>query len=84
VASRVGGLPEVITDGLTGYLRDPEDHAGMAAAVLDLLDDRSLRERIAHVARASVVDRFDEDRVVPMYEALYERLLAARPAAAGV
>ena len=43
VASRVGGLPEVITDGLTGYLRDPDDHEGMAAAVLDLLDDPSLR-----------------------------------------
>ena len=84
IASRVGGLPEVITDGLTGFLRDPEDHAGMASAVLDLLDDRSLRERIAHVARASVVDRFDEDRVVPMYEALYERLLTARTAPAGV
>ena len=80
VASRVGGLPEVITDGLTGYLRDPDDHAGMAAAVLDLLDDPSLRQRVAHLARASVVDRFDEDRVVPMYEALYERLLTV-PAA---
>jgi N-acetyl-alpha-D-glucosaminyl L-malate synthase BshA len=80
VASQVGGLPEVITDGLTGYLRQPDDHAGMAAAVLDLLDDPSLRERIARLARASVVDRFDEDRVVPMYEALYERLLTV-PAA---
>jgi len=76
VASRVGGLPEVITDGLTGYLRDPDDHEGMAAAVLDLLDDPSLRQRIAHLARASVVARFDEERVVPMYEALYQRLLA--------
>ena len=80
VASRVGGLPEVITDGLTGYLRDPDDHEGMAAAVLDLLDDPSLRQRVAALARASVVDRFDEDRVVPMYEALYERLLTV-PAA---
>ncbi len=80
VASRVGGLPEVITDGLTGYLRDPDDQEGMAAAVLDLLDDPSLRQRVAHLARASVVDRFDEDRVVPMYEALYERLLTV-PAA---
>ena len=80
VASRVGGLPEVITDGLTGYLRDPDDHEGMAAAVLDLLDDPSLRQRISHLARASVVDRFDEDRVVPMYEAFYERLLTV-PAA---
>jgi L-malate glycosyltransferase len=82
VASRVGGLPEVITDGSTGFLRAPEDHAGMAAAVLDLLDDPSLRERIAHLARASVVDRFDEDRVVPIYEALYERLLAVPAAGA--
>jgi glycosyltransferase involved in cell wall biosynthesis len=81
VASRVGGLPEVITDGLTGFLRDPDDHAGMAQAILDLLDDPSLRQRVAALARASVVDRFDEDRVVPMYEALYERLLAV-PAAA--
>ena len=80
VASRVGGLPEVITDGLTGYLRDPDDQEGMAAAVLDLLDNPSLRQRVAHLARASVVDRFDEDRVVPMYEALYERLLTV-PAA---
>jgi hypothetical protein len=54
----------------------------MAAAVLDLLDDRALRARVAHLARASVVDRFDEDRVVPMYEALYERLLAV-PAGSG-
>ena len=52
VASRVGGLPEVITDGLTGYLRDPDDQEGMAAAVLELLDDPSLRQRIAHLARA--------------------------------
>jgi N-acetyl-alpha-D-glucosaminyl L-malate synthase BshA len=81
VASRVGGLPEVLTDGLTGFLRAPEDHEGMAQAILDLLDDPSLRQRVAALARASVVDRFDEDRVVPMYEALYERLLAV-PAAA--
>jgi N-acetyl-alpha-D-glucosaminyl L-malate synthase BshA len=82
VASRVGGLPEVISDGVTGFLREAEDHAGMAAAVLDLLDDPSLRARVARLARASVVDRFDEDRVVPMYEALYERLLAVPAAGA--
>jgi glycosyltransferase involved in cell wall biosynthesis len=54
----------------------------MAAAGLDLLDDRALRDRVAQLARASVVDRFDEDRVVPMYEALYERLMALPAAGA--
>ncbi len=74
VASRVGGLPEVITDGVTGFLHPPEDVEGMAASTLALLDDRDLRARVAAAARASVLERFDEDRIVPMYEALYERL----------
>jgi glycosyltransferase involved in cell wall biosynthesis len=39
VASNVGGLPEVVADGKTGFLRDPDDEAGMAAAVLRLLQN---------------------------------------------
>lgn len=80
VASNVGGLPEVITHGVTGFLHPPGDEAGMAQSALDLLDDRVLHARIARAARASVVDRFDEDRIVPMYEAFYRRLVAGTAA----
>lgn len=76
VASRVGGLPEVITHGETGFLHAPDDVDGMAASALALLDDPSLRARIATAARAVIAERFCEGRIVPLYEAFYERLLA--------
>jgi N-acetyl-alpha-D-glucosaminyl L-malate synthase BshA len=75
VASRVGGLPEVIDHGRTGFLFPPEDTAGMAAAVIALLDDPAHRAAIARAARASVVERFCDGAIVPQYEALYRRLL---------
>ena len=53
VASRVGGLPEVITDGVTGFLRAPDDHAGMAAGVLRRCSTtRRCGQRVAGAARA--------------------------------
>jgi L-malate glycosyltransferase len=76
VASRVGGLPEVIEDGVTGFLFPPEDTPGMAARVVALLDDPARRAEIARAARASVVERFCDGAIVPQYEALYRRLLA--------
>lgn len=75
VASRVGGLPEVIRHGETGFLHPPHDTSAMAASALALLDDRQLHARVSRLARASVVDRFDEERIVPMYEAFYAQLL---------
>jgi N-acetyl-alpha-D-glucosaminyl L-malate synthase BshA len=75
VASRVGGLPEVIAHGVTGFLHAPDDLTGMTASVVALLDDSDLRQRITRAARAAVVENFCEDRIVPMYERLYERLV---------
>lgn len=75
VASRVGGLPEVIEHGQTGFLHPPDDLAGMAASALELLEDPALRQRVTRAARAAVVENFCEDRIVPMYERLYERLV---------
>jgi glycosyltransferase involved in cell wall biosynthesis len=56
-------------------LHAPEDLEGMAASALALLDDPALRQRITRAARAAVVENFCEDRIVPMYERLYERLV---------
>ncbi len=74
VASRVGGIPEVIDDGMTGFLYPPDDIAGMAAGIVRLIGDPALHARIAAAARQVAVDRFSASRIVPMYEAAYAAL----------
>ena len=76
VASRVGGLPEVIADGETGFLREPDDIEGMAASALRLLSDPALHRRVAQGALRAVHERFCAEEIVPRYEALYQEVLA--------
>jgi N-acetyl-alpha-D-glucosaminyl L-malate synthase BshA len=75
VASAVGGLPEVIQHGETGFLHPPGDLQGMAEAGVRLLTDDLLHERIARAGRRVVAERFCTDVVVPRYEATYRGLL---------
>jgi L-malate glycosyltransferase len=75
VASRVGGLPEVVSDGETGYLCPVDDTAAMADRAVEVLSDRSLRQRIAVAAAESVRTRFCTDAIVPLYEAFYEQVV---------
>ena len=76
VASRVGGLPEVIRHGVTGFLHDLEDVDGMAASGVAVLTDPALHERVATAARQTVTERFCSERVVPMYEDYYSQVIA--------
>jgi glycosyltransferase involved in cell wall biosynthesis len=76
VASNVGGLPEVIEHGVTGFLHEPDDLDGMAASALALLSDSALHQQVAKAACARVRKEFCVNRVVPMYEQYYERVLA--------
>ena len=57
VASRSGGIPDLVTDGENGELYDPEDEAKMAAAIVALFRDRTRLERLAAAARPSVESR---------------------------
>jgi N-acetyl-alpha-D-glucosaminyl L-malate synthase BshA len=75
VASHVGGLPEVIEHGRTGFLFPPDDIGEMAHATVALLTDRPLHRTIAEAARASVAERFCEGVIVPQYEAFYRQLV---------
>lgn len=75
VASRVGGLPEVIDDGQTGFLHPPDDLAGMAASVVRLVTDDRLRTTMGEAARRAVEQRFCADLIVPRYEAYYREVL---------
>ena len=75
VASNVGGLPEVITDGVTGFLHPPADVQRMADSAIALLLDEAAHARMAAEGARRAVERFSADRIVPQYEALYERTL---------
>jgi len=77
VASNVGGLPEVIQHGVTGFLHPIEDAEAMAASGVALLRDADLHARVADAAARRVRERFCVDRIVPMYEAHYRRVLDA-------
>jgi L-malate glycosyltransferase len=76
IASRVGGLPEVIAHGATGFLHAPDDLDGMARSAIMVLSDGKLHRRIASAARRAVHERFCDEKIVPLYEAYYEEVLA--------
>jgi L-malate glycosyltransferase len=75
VASRVGGLPEVVADGESGLLYEPGDERAAAETVLRLLRDDEQRRAMGEAARARAM-RFSADEIVPRYEDLYRRLTA--------
>ncbi|HVR43792.1 MAG TPA: N-acetyl-alpha-D-glucosaminyl L-malate synthase BshA [Thermoanaerobaculia bacterium] len=75
VASRAGGLPEVVTDGGDGYLLPVGEIDGMTARTLELLTDDELRRRFGAAGRKAATERFNVDRIVPRYLAFYEQVL---------
>lgn len=85
VGTRVAGLEEAITPGVTGALCDPEDPRGLATAIAGLLADPAALDRMGETARRVVRERFDCDRNFEIFYALFERAPGAAPrrAAAG-
>src|SRR5207302_9242618 len=79
VASRVGGVPEVVREGEDGFLLPVGDVVAMAAAVRRILDDGALHRRLATTARAGAVERFSRAPMVTRYEKFYERVLRSSP-----
>ena len=76
VAFRVGGIPEVITDGETGFLHPFGDVEALAASLDELAASPELALRMGEVAREQARARFATELVVPRYEQVYERLIA--------
>jgi N-acetyl-alpha-D-glucosaminyl L-malate synthase BshA len=76
IASRVGGLPEVISHEENGFLHPPDDLDGMARSGVMLLTDDRLHRRVAGAARRTVHQRFCDVKIVPVYEAYYQEILA--------
>jgi N-acetyl-alpha-D-glucosaminyl L-malate synthase BshA len=76
IASNAGGLPEVVEDGVSGYLLPVGATDAMAEAGVRILKDDALRRKMRAAARKIAVEKFSADAIVPQYEALYERVLA--------
>jgi N-acetyl-alpha-D-glucosaminyl L-malate synthase BshA len=75
IATRVGGVPEVIEHGVSGFLADVGDVETMARYALELLRDDSHLREIAKNARAVAQARFCASKIVPQYEDFYRRVL---------
>jgi len=74
VGTRVGGTPELIRDGVDGYLEPVGDVAAQAARVVSLLTDDALYKRISTAARRAAQTRYSTELVIPQYERYYEEV----------
>jgi len=75
VASRVGGIPEVITDGVEGFLANIGDIDGMADRALHILVQKQVREEMGRRAREKARTFFSSNAIISAYEAHYQRVL---------
>jgi glycosyltransferase involved in cell wall biosynthesis len=74
VATRVGGIPEVMQDNVSGTLAPLGDVEALAGAVTDLIRDPARRVVLGRVAQRRAREHFSADAIVPRYEALYRRV----------
>jgi N-acetyl-alpha-D-glucosaminyl L-malate synthase BshA len=74
IASRAGGIPEVVVHGETGYLCEVGDVDGMASAAQTLLKDEDRRQAMGAAGRRRAVESYSQDAVVQRYRAIYERV----------
>ena len=76
IATRVGGVPELIDDQYNGMLFDIGDIESMSAAAIALLRDKPRLEALSTAARKTAQDRFCATRIIPQYESYYDRVIS--------
>lgn len=82
IATRIGGIPEVVTDSETGFLSDVGDTGKMSDDVMKFLNDEEMRRTFGAKARESAIARYGSELIIPQYIAFYEKILSAKSAAA--
>jgi glycosyltransferase involved in cell wall biosynthesis len=78
VATRVGGVPDVVTDGVNGFLVEPGDTDAAADRLAQLARDPVLRSRLGESGRENVRERYAVDRLVDDVDRLYRSLLVEK------
>ncbi len=82
IATRIGGIPEVINEGETGFLSDVGDVEKMSADTLRLLRDEQLRRTFGQKGRELAVQRYSTSKIIPQYISFYERIVQKAKSAA--
>ena len=82
IATRIGGIPEVINDGESGFLSDVGDVEKMSSDTLSLLADEDLRRSFGEKGRELAVQRYSTSKIIPQYIAFYEKIVQKAKAAA--
>lgn len=75
IATRIGGIPEVVNDGETGYLSDIGDIEKMTRDTLKLLRDENLRRNFGQKGRELAIERYGMEKIIPQYIAFYEKIV---------
>ncbi len=78
ISTRLGGIPELIQDGETGLLVEPEDPRGLAAAITRVLKDEDWARQLAQSGRNYVIQEFGADKNAQRLEAIFTRVVEAR------
>jgi sugar transferase (PEP-CTERM/EpsH1 system associated) len=81
VAGRAGGNPELVVDGLTGALYDPDEEGALASALEKYVQQSDLRRSHGEAARRRVVEQFSLEAMVARYDEFYDEVLGRRRAA---
>jgi N-acetyl-alpha-D-glucosaminyl L-malate synthase BshA len=76
IATRIGGIPEVVSEGETGYLSDIGDVGKMSEDTLRLLGDEDLRRAFGEKGREMAIQRYGSDKIIPQYISFYEKILS--------
>lgn len=75
VATRVGGVPDVVRDGVDGYLVEPRDVTGAAERALEILSDEERRREMGRLARRDAQAKYCSTKIIPQYEEYYHKVL---------
>jgi glycosyltransferase involved in cell wall biosynthesis len=74
ISTHIGGIPDVIDEGINGYLIEPGDYKALAQKILLLIGDAPLRERIGRANREKVIRHYSEEMIFKKLEAIYDKL----------
>jgi colanic acid/amylovoran biosynthesis glycosyltransferase len=77
ISTRLGGIPELIKDGETGLLVEPEDPQGLAAAIARILQDEEWARRLGQAGRHYLMEEFNADKSAQKLEEIFTRIVEA-------